>query len=233
MLDRLLTCQKSIISYTQEKEKILGQLSKQMKILQNQIDHYNYVRNSQPSQDFLSKFENVQTIVLEKINKRIETEMREFVQAKTQYINLFNDFKSSTLSFISELKKESMSSYDSSAKKEEIVPSVENQNDESKKDPNLLRGKSKRKSSGALSTDLAENTQNISQTITLDGLYILTEILQEILVLENMNMIKLINVNNYEMVKEFTLEEFREANTKLKSIDQLLKCFCESFVAPG
>uniref|UniRef100_A0A8D9ED60 Uncharacterized protein n=1 Tax=Cacopsylla melanoneura TaxID=428564 RepID=A0A8D9ED60_9HEMI len=216
MVDKLLTYQKLITSYTQEKEKILGQISKQMKILQNQIDHYNYVTNTQPSQDFLSKFENVQTIILEKIDKRIELEMKDFVQVKTQYANLFNDFKSSTHSFISDLKKEAMTLCDSSVT---MKKDIEN--------PNLSRGRSKRRSSGVLNIDPTDNTQNRSQIISIDGLYVLTEILQEILVLENMNMIQLINVNNYHVVKAFTLDGFKEANAKFKTVDQLLKCFCE------
>lgn len=221
MLEKLLTFDKLVLSYVQDKEKILSQISKSLKILQNQIDHYNYVKNTNPSQDFLSKFENVQTIVLEKINKRIENEMKEFIDTRTQYISLFNEMKSAAQILISDLKI-GAKSLDSSKISTQQINMPEDNQVEIKSDTKS-KAKCKRKS---MTDKLGKSAVDSEmKCITSDGLCVVTESLKDILILENINIVKLINFSTYEMMQTITIDSFRHANEKFKTLSQLIHCF--------
>ncbi|KAI5723490.1 hypothetical protein M8J76_007016 [Diaphorina citri] len=178
IVEKIPPFQKYAQTYVQEKDKILIKLSKSLKVLQNQIDHYDYVRNTQPSKDFLKKFENVQKIVMEKINKRIESEMKEFVDLKNQYVNLFSDLKYSIQNFIRELKAEAnlLDNFQQSIEDSSFTISNE-QIEKSENKPNKKNGRSssKRKSS----TDKTIIEKPPDGCMSLDGIYVVIDILSE------------------------------------------------------
>ncbi|KAI5728407.1 hypothetical protein M8J77_015772 [Diaphorina citri] len=227
IVEKIPPFQKYAQSYVQEKDKILIKLSKSLKVLQNQIDHYDYVRNTQPSKDFLKKFENVQKIVMEKINKRIESEMKEFVDLKNQYVNLFSDLKYSIQNFIRELKAEAnlLDNFQQSIEDSSFTISNE-QIEKSENKPNKKNGRSssKRKSS----TDKTIIEKPPDGCMSLDGIYVVIDILSEVIVLENMNIIKLISVSTYDTIKVFCMDDFRKVDTKLNTVHHLLKCFYDA-----
>lgn len=234
-MDKLLAFRKCINNYVLEKGKILTKISQLLKILQNQIEHFNYVKSTKPSQDFMTQFENVQTIVLEKINKRIEKEMKVFIELRSQYVILFNELKVSVENFVKELKTEANSLKTEANSLKTEANSLKNCDQISsdristiepdKKHPNKSKGKSKIKSN----TSVQEKANNdLVVSMTPDGICVVREILREIILLENMNVIKLIQSNNYEMVKVFSLDDFHKTEGKFKSVELLLKCFCES-----
>lgn len=234
MIDKLLTFQKAIKIYSQEKNKIMINLTKLMTILQNQIEHYDYVKNAKPSQEFLLKFENVQNIVLEKINKRIENEMKDFAALRSEYMSLFNELELSVHSFIRDLKFEATSLPNSDENLQEMFGLLEQTEPKRYKqtapDKDLNTTKSKPKIKSIPSEKDKAEVDSTMKCIPLGGIYVLREMLMEIMVLENINLIQLMKLNTYEMVKVFSLDEFQKVDAKLKSLDLLLKCFCESIV---
>lgn len=225
-MDKVLAFQKALKEYVDEKNKVFIKLSQLMKILQNQIEHYDYVKSTKPSQDFLAQFENVQTIVLEKITKRIEGEMKTFVDLRSQYLTLFNKLKVSVGNFIKVLKIEEDPLKTANQVSSDTL-SVSRTEELNRKDLNTFREKSKRKSNSSVKVKL--NDDLVVNCMTPDGICVVREMVREIILLENLNIIKLMQMNTYEMVKVFNFDNLLNINDKFRSIDQLLKCFCENF----